>query len=137
MLEAVADYPGHYGDFLEWFGTDDACLDYLDWLRWPGGSFVCPHCQGTKRWRIGSRWRCAGCRRWVSAVSDTLFAGTRLPLTVWFHATWRMATSNSGVSALELQRTLGIGNYQSVWTMLFRLRQSMGTGAKERLAGTV
>ncbi|WP_281369571.1 IS1595 family transposase [Paeniglutamicibacter cryotolerans] len=58
-------------------------------------------------------------------------------MTVWFHAIWRMATSKSGVSALELQRTLGISSYQSVWTMLHRLRQGMGSGTKNLLSGTV
>lgn len=137
MPGAGVDCPGRYGDYLEWFGTDEACLDYLDWLRWPSESFVCAHWHRTKRWQIGGPWRCAGCRRWVSAFSGTLFAETRLPPTFWFHAAWRMAMSESGVSALELQRTLGISSYQSVWTILHRMRQAMGAGAKERLGGTV
>ena len=27
-------YPRSTGEFQSWFGTDAACLDYLDWLRW-------------------------------------------------------------------------------------------------------
>lgn len=38
------DYTGHYGDFLAWFGHDEICMDYLDWLRWPDGNFICPFC---------------------------------------------------------------------------------------------
>lgn len=115
MAGVGVDYPGLYGDFLAWFGDDEACLDYLDWLRWPDWNFTCPFCQGHKRWKVAGRWRCAGCRKWVSATSGTLFAKTRTPLTVWFEAAWRMTTSKPGVSALELQRTLGIGGYQTVW----------------------
>ena len=48
-----------------------------------------------------------------------------------------MAASKTGVSALELQHTLGIGSYQTVWTMLHRFRLALGSGTKERLSGAV
>ena len=137
MPQDGVDYPGHYGDFLAWFSDDEACMDYLDWLRWPGGNFTCPFCQCQKRWNVAGRWRCAGCRKWVSATSGTLFAKTRTPLTIWFEAAWRMTTSKTGVSALELHRTLGIGSYQTMWTMLHRFRLAMGSGTKDLLGGTV
>ncbi len=137
MPRAGVDYPGFYGDFLAWFGDDEDCLDYLDWLRWPDGHFLCPFGQCPKRWKVAGRWRCAGCRRWVSATGGTLFAKTGTPLTIWVEAAWRMSTSKSGVSALELQHTLGIGSYQTVWTMLHSFRLAMGAGAKDRLSGAV
>jgi len=31
------DYPGSYAELLEWFPDEGACLDYLEWLRWPDG----------------------------------------------------------------------------------------------------
>ena len=40
---AGAHYPRSTGEFLAWFRTDEDCLDYLEWLRWPGG-FACPYC---------------------------------------------------------------------------------------------
>jgi Transposase zinc-ribbon domain len=53
------DYPRSTGEFLAWFGIDAACLDYLDWLRWPEG-FVCPRC-GAGGWRMGDgRYCCSG-----------------------------------------------------------------------------
>lgn len=137
MPAVGVDYPGRYADFLAWFGDNAACLDYLDSLRWPDGQFVCPFCQGMTRWKVGERWRCASCRRWVSVTAGTLFARTRTPLTVWFEAAWRMTTSKNGVSALELQRTLGLGSYQTAWAMLHRFRLAMGAGNKDRLRGRV
>src|ERR1019366_5342958 len=38
---AGVHYPRSAGEFRSWFGSDEDCLDYLDWLRWPDG-FVCP-----------------------------------------------------------------------------------------------
>lgn len=93
--------------------------------------------QGTARWNVNGRWRCVGCRRWVSATAGTLFARTHTPLTVWFEAAWRMTTSKNGLSALELQRTLGLGSYRTAWTMLHRFRLVMGAGMKDLLDGRV
>jgi hypothetical protein len=33
---AGRDYPGSYAELLAWFGDEEACVDYLEWLRWPG-----------------------------------------------------------------------------------------------------
>ena len=44
-MEAVAvnDYPRTWSEFLDWFGSEEACPAYLERLRWPQG-FVCPSC---------------------------------------------------------------------------------------------
>ncbi|EQD71281.1 ISSod11, transposase, partial [mine drainage metagenome] len=47
---AGVDYPRNYAEFKAWFPDDAACLDYLDWIRWPHG-FVCPDCGGSTAWR--------------------------------------------------------------------------------------
>ncbi len=31
------DYPGSLPELRAWFRSDDDCVDYLDWLRWPDG----------------------------------------------------------------------------------------------------
>lgn len=120
-----------------WFPDDDACLDYLDWLRWPEG-FVCPHCGCVVSWEMAGRvWRCGDCRRRVSRTAGTIFQDTRTPLTVWFAAAWLMTTSKAGLSALELQRLLDLGSYQTAWTMLHRFRAAMGTTGTDLLVGEV
>jgi hypothetical protein len=35
--EAGKDYPRNWNEFLDWFGTEEACLGYLERLRWPQG----------------------------------------------------------------------------------------------------
>lgn len=43
-------------DLRAWFPSDAACLDYLDWLRWPDG-FCGPVWGATKAWRLADgRW---------------------------------------------------------------------------------
>ena len=134
---AGVDYPGSYADLLSWFPDDAACLDDLDWLRWPDG-FVCPHCGGTRAWRLADgRWSCGGCARRVSPTAGTIFHATRTPLTVWFAAAWHMTSQKHGISALGLKRVLGIGSEQTAWAMLHRFRTAMVRPGRDRLSGTV
>ena len=130
-------YPRSLGEFQAWFRTDADCLDYLAWLRWPHG-FVCSACGHEGGWQLeDGRLRCSGCRRRTSVTAGTIFDRTRTPLTVWFTACWVFATSKDGISALSLQRTLGIGSYQTAWALLHRLRSVLIRPGRERLSGVV
>ena len=119
------------------FSTDADCLEYLEWLRWPGG-FVCVRCGHAGGWRLGDgRIECGGCGARASATAGTVFDKTRTPLTVWFTACWLFATAKDGISALNLQRTMDIGSYQTAWAMLHRLRQVLVRPGRELLTGIV
>src|SRR5664280_242503 len=74
---------------------------------------------------IRDRWRCGGCRKRVSRTAGTIFENTRTPLTVWFAAGWYLTADPGGVSALTMQRLLGLGSYQTAWAMLHRYRTAM------------
>lgn len=137
MPVAGAHYPRTTGEFLAWFGTDEDCLDYLEWLRWPDG-FTCPGCGHAGGWRLGDgRIKCGGCGARTSLTAGTIFDKTRTPLTVWFHACWLFATAKDGISAQHLQRALEIGSYQTAWAVLHRLRSVLVRPGRDRLAGTV
>jgi ISXO2-like transposase domain/Transposase zinc-ribbon domain len=117
--------------------TDADCLDYLDWLRWPGG-FVCPKCGLGGGWAVADgRYKCTACGKRTSVTAGTLFDRRRTPLTVWFTACWMFAAQKDGVSALSLQRALEIGSYPTAWAMLHRLRAVLVRPGRDRLSGTV
>lgn len=131
------DYPKDYADFLGWFPDDAACLDYLDWLRWPDG-FFCPDCSDGTGWRMSDgRWWCKACRRRISATAGTIFHRTKTPLTVWFAAAWHMTAAKNGVSAKTLHRLMGFGSYETAWAMLHRFRGAIGHAERTRLSGAV
>jgi transposase-like protein len=137
QLWAGVHYPRSTGEFQAWFRTDADCLDYLEWLRWPGG-FTCPSCGHAVGWRLGDgRYECAACHGRTSVTAGTIFDRTRTPLTVWFTACWLFATQKDGISALSLQRSLEIGSYQTAWAMLGRLRSVLVRPDRDRLSGTV
>ena len=50
---------------------------------------------------------------------------------------WNMTSQKNGISALGLQRILGLGSYRTAWLMLHKLRQAMVRPGRERLRGVV
>lgn len=134
---AGRDYPRAFHELKAWFPDESACLEYLAGLRWPDG-FVCPRCGATVAWQLSrGLWRCASCRRETSVTAGTIFAGTRQPLETWFAACWYVTNQKLGVSALGLQRVLGLGSYETAWAMLHKLRRAMVRPGRDKLAGEV
>lgn len=137
MPLAGRDYPGSYAELLAWFPDEAACLDYLEWLRWPDG-IRCPRCVSREGWKLSiGVWECAVCGRQASATAGTIFHRTRTPLRLWFAAAWQLTSQKHGVSALGVQRSLGLGSYQTAWAMLHRYRAAMVRPGRERLRGHV
>ncbi|OEZ97412.1 IS1595 family transposase [Duganella phyllosphaerae] len=136
--KAGADYPTHWNEFLVWFATDEACLAYLEKLRWPAG-FVCPACDCADHPYRSSRGRmvCRHCGHQCTVTAGTIFEKTRTPLRVWLAAAWYATSQKQGVNALGLQRVLGLGSYQTAWTMLHRFRAAMVRPGRESLHGKV
>ena len=135
---AGTDYPRNWTEFLDWFGSEEACLSYLEGLRWPGG-FVCASCAsaGAPYRSSRSRLMCRDCGRQSTVTAGTIFDKTRTPLRVWLAAAWYLTNQKQGVSALGLQRVLGLGSYETAWTMLHRFRRAMVRPGRERLKGQV
>jgi len=131
------DYPRTYQEFREWFPDDEACIEYLGRLRWPGG-FECPRCGCGSSWRTGKRlWMCAECGLKTSATAGTIFHRSHSPLSTWFAAVWFVTSQKNGVSAMGLQQALGFGSYETAWAWLHKLRRAMVRPDRERLAGIV
>ena len=131
------DYPRTLQECTEWFATEDACIDYIEQLRW-GQGFVCPSCGGRKGWRMATDLiRCAACKRKTSVIAGTMFEGTRKPLRLWFQAMWYVTSQKFGGSALGLQHVLGLGSYRTAWTWLHKMRAAMVRPGRDRLSGIV
>ena len=133
----MADYPNNALEFEQWFATEEACRNYLWQVRYPSG-FVCPRCGGTESWATGrGLYRCQDCDYQISVTAGTVFQGTRKPLRLWFRAMWYVVNQKHGVSALGLQRVLGLGSYRTAWTWMHKLRVAMVRPGRDRLSGTV
>jgi transposase-like protein len=133
----MSDYPRSQGEFDAQFASEEACREYLFRLRWPDG-FVCPRCGGPGGWLTKRGLvMCRGCGYQASLTAGTIFEGSRKPLHTWFRAVWAVTTDKGGVSALGVQRVLGLGSYQTAWTWLHKLRRAMVRPDQDRLSGRV
>jgi transposase-like protein len=135
---ARPDFPRSIVDFQERFPDDAACLEYLAASRWPEG-FRCPACEGERAWVLERRhlWECAECHQQTSVTAGTVMHGTRTSLRLWFWAAYLVATHTPGISAVQLQRQLGISRYETAWLILQKLRRSMVAPERKPLRGEV
>jgi transposase-like protein len=122
-------------DVTRQFQTDEDCLTYIEKMRWPNGEIACVHCGelgrvstitrqtsgDNKRTRI---FQCLACGKQFSATSGTIFNDTHLPLIKWFMAIAMVCEAKKGMSAMQLQRHLGV-NYRTAWHLCHRIREAM------------
>ena len=132
------DFPRSIVDFQQRFPDDAACLDYLAASRWPKG-FRCPACGSERAWVLERRhlWECSECHRQASVTAGTVMHGTHTSLRLWFWAAYLVATHTPGISAVQLQRQLGISRYETGWLMLQKLRRAMVAPEREPLRDEV
>ena len=131
------DYPRTVVELERRFSTEQACREYLVALRWPEG-FSCPRCGNRKAWPMErGLWLCQRCRHRVSITAGTVLQDSHLPLTTWLRAMWHVTSQKNGVSALGLQRVLGLGSYKTAWALLHKLRRAMVRPGRDRLSGVV
>jgi len=129
------------------FRDEDACLDYLEKIRWPSG-LACIKCGvmnvshiirqkpgENKRTRI---YQCLEkkCGHQFSATAGTVFHDSHLPLTKWFMAIGLICEAKKGISAKQVARHLGLEkSYKTAWYLCHRIRKAMKEGGL--LAGIV
>jgi hypothetical protein len=135
----MADFPRSLLEIQRRFPDERGCASYLAKARWPGG-FRCPGCGHDKGWELATKaftWECAGCGKQTSVTAGTVMHCSKLPLTVWFWAAYLMATHPNGIAALQLQKQLGLGSYESAWLLCAELRRAMVAPGRALLAGLV
>jgi transposase-like protein len=125
--------------------SEDQAREKLEAIRWANG-VVCPHCGCVdghtklkgKKHRAGV-WKCNdGCAKQFSVTVGTVMEGSHLPIRTWLMAFAILCSSKKGVSALQLQRQLGLGSYRSAWHLCHRIRFAMSKNPlRGLLEGTV
>ena len=110
--------------------TDEQARQYFERLRWPNGP-ACVHCGSVNVYRLqGNATRpglleCRDCRKQFTVTVGSVMEDSHLPLRTWARAFHLMCTSKKGISALQLQRNLGIGSYRTAWFLAHRIREAM------------
>jgi len=119
------------------FPDDAACLAWLVGWLYPEGIFcekcgkVTPH----HAMRTRKSYSCETCGHHVHPTAGTIFEKSSTPLTLWFEAIFLMTATRSGISAKQLERTLGV-TYKTAWRMFHQIRKMMGDDGQD-LSGEV
>lgn len=129
--------PENQIEFERMFTTEEQCLDYLKELRFPKG-YSCRKCQHNEYW-LNNRgiMVCKNCKNELSITSGTIFHRSKLPLVVIFRALWWMVAQKNGVSAVGIQRVLGLGSYRTAWVWLHKFRRLMVFPGRNKLSGKI
>lgn len=112
-------------EISEKFPTELEAVEYLEKIRW-GKIIRCSYCNSKD---VGNRQRdfrfpCSNCGRSFSVTTGTFLHDTRLPVKTWIYAIALITDAKKGMSAMQLQRNLGI-HYETAWTMYHKLRELM------------
>jgi transposase-like protein len=113
--------------------SDEEARAMIESIRWPNGP-ECPHCASGNAVRLeGNATRdgvlkCRDCGRQFTVTVNTIMHRSKIDLSKWLVAFHLMCSSKNGVSALRLQRELGLGSYQTAWHMAHRIRYAMHIG---------
>jgi transposase-like protein len=112
------------------YHDEGAARIYFQEVRWPDGVF-CPFCgtlDGIKPVggpSMGPGWfYCESCQDKFTVRVGSIMERSHIPLHKWLLAFRLMTSSEKGISAHQLHRTLGI-TYKSAWFLAHRIRESM------------
>jgi len=120
----------NFADLAPYFSSEAKAIAFIERLIWPNGP-ICPHCHATERQgriegksaRPGLR-KCGVCRKQYTVKVGTIFEDSHIPMTKWLMAIYMMCSSKKGVSASQIQRSLGL-SYKSSWFLCHRVREAM------------
>jgi transposase-like protein len=120
------------------FATDAKCRELLVRLRWPEG----PQCLRCKMPVVELEtekqlFYCKDCDYQFTVTAGTIFNDSHLPLNKWFIAVLLLCEAKKGMSACQMQRTLGIGSYRTAWYLCHRIRAAMVEVNRPMLDGKV
>jgi len=125
-------------DFQRQFPDDDACLEFVKELRYPGCVTECVKCGvERKHYRVTGRmsYVCPSCGHQISPLAGTIFHKSCTPLTLWFHAIFQMGSTKCGISAKQIERETGV-TYKTAWRMFKQIRSLMAEDGGMKLEGS-
>ena len=119
------------------FSTEDKCRELLVRLRWPNGP-ECLRCKGpvVELETEKQLFYCKDCDYQFSVTSGTVFNDSHLPLSKWFLTTHLLCEAKKGMSACQIQRTVGM-SYKTAWYLCHRIRHAMAQTDKPMLDGKI
>jgi hypothetical protein len=113
-----------FEEFRLIYPDEEACLRFLDELKW-GGGYTCrkcghgKYCKGKKPYTR----RCAGCRYPESVISFTLFGKLKFPIVKAFYMTF-LLSNGKDVTVDELSEMVSLRR-QTCWAFKRKVKEIM------------
>jgi transposase-like protein len=122
------------------FHDEAKATAHMEADRWPNGVW-CVDCGSDNVHKMAGKTQagmflCNDCRLKFTVRTGTVFERSHIPLHKWLLGLHITASSKKDVSALQLQRMLGLGSYRTAWFMAMRLREAMAPARPEPIGGS-
>ncbi len=113
--------------FFREINTEKKAREMIWHSRFGNEGFECPKCKSDKYYELETRAeirKCRSCGHQLGVRAGTMFHGSHIPLLAWIRAIFLVTRSKRGISALELQRQLGLSRYETTFNLLKKIRGS-------------
>jgi hypothetical protein len=113
--------------FLREFGTEQKCRAHFKLQREQSG-IVCKNCKGSEHYWLSGKeqWQCKSCKFRTTLKSGSIMHESKMSFLDWYQVMAFMSFSKKGISAKEVVRQLGKNRYESIWSMMHKIRTAMG-----------
>lgn len=114
-------------EFTTTFPDEKTCRKDFKEKREQQG-IICKKCNNESHYWLKSKeqWECKSCHFRTTLRSGSMMENSNLPVRTWYLAMAFMSFTKKGLSAMELQRQLGHKRYDTVWSLMHRIRNAMG-----------
>ena len=116
----------NFQEFKKEFPSEPKIVEYFCNIRY-GNNFTCRHCGSADIYATydNRKMQCPACKNTFSVFAGTIFEKSSTDLKKWFYAIHLFLNGKKGISALQLQREIGV-TYKTAWRMLRQIRLAMG-----------
>ena len=114
-------------NFTTVFPDENSCKIHFKNQREKEG-IVCKKCGCKNHYWLQNKWQwqCKTCNFRTTLRSGTVMENSNLKVRLWYLAMLFMSYSKKGISAMELQRQLNHKRYDTIWSLMHRIRNAMG-----------
>lgn len=116
-----------FKQFIKEFSTEEKCKKYFRDVRMKEG-VICKKCGCKKHYWLQGKWQfqCSKCRFRTTLKSGTVMHNSSLSFQKWFMIMFMMTSTKKGYSACEVARQVEHKRYNTIWSIMHRLRKAMG-----------
>ena len=123
-------------ELLKAFPNEQACIDYLEELRW-NGDVISPFDSTSKVYKCkGNKYFCNSTGKYFNVKTKTIFENTKIELQKWFLSIYIVTSHKKGISSLQLSKDIDV-TQKTAWFMLQRIRNCFGISDNDQLDNDV